>query len=183
VKAKTYTGSPPRRSAQLEKLGFEGATLVRRMRGEVRTEQYSVVNNLGQIVETGKRQRVTHALLSRYCRRGEISKAQFLAGERLAADAAHTEVSVKSLLNFEDRGGGDMHTAILKSGDQAAICRQRYDKAITAMGEELAPVVVYVAVLGGLPGDWAKAAKLPEKDGIARLRAGLQVLVRHYPIA
>lgn len=176
-------GAGKKRSAPRKKrpakpaLRIATAPDIRCERGETELEVYAVIDDAGRVVGRGNRQIVANHL-SRYCKRGEITQRQFVAGAKFARDQEGAVPDIRSCLNAQ-RGGGDAHEYMLAAGGAAVHALHAYSKALAALGP-LALIVTWVAVFGRPAASWATHHGRPARDGIAVLREGLQALADHY---
>lgn len=110
-----------------------------------------------------------------------VSREQFLAGERLRADHERAALSSRVTANWEmpaSRGQGGPAPLTLTDGAIAA--RQRFHKALDAVGEELAEILVQVCCLSAGIEQAERLLALPQRSGRVVLGLGLTALARHY---
>lgn len=110
-----------------------------------------------------------------------ISDVQFLAGERLRMDFERAMLARRITTNWDMAGAGGRSTpmaAELSDGTIAA--RQRYVKALEAVGPELASMLAQVCCLSAGLEQAERLLNLPQRSGKAVLGLGLTALARHY---
>lgn len=116
-----------------------------------------------------------------------ISESQFQAGERLRRDYETAQLMPRLTVNWEraasgeTRGSAGAHSA-LDISDRAQAARERVSGALSAVGAELARVLVDVCChLNGLE-QLEKASGWPQRSGKIVLQVALSALARHYRI-
>jgi hypothetical protein len=114
-----------------------------------------------------------------------IDAARFEAGERLRADVTFGRIvpglATQSWDGLGATGGRrPAASGIADLSDAAIAARQRVERALAAVGPELAPVLIDVCCeLKGL-GDVEKARRWPPRSAKVVLMMGLARLARHY---
>lgn len=117
-----------------------------------------------------------------------LSDVQFATGERLRRDftLAHLEPNVTAgwgeAMGRASRRGGSRHGAAGMS-DAVLAARQRYRKAIEAVGPELSGVLVDVCCFSKGLAEAEKAMGWPQRSGKLVLQLALSALARHYGLA
>ncbi len=117
-----------------------------------------------------------------------ISEAQFLAGERLRADFTFAQLQPRVTLNWDlaaTAGGGArrMPGGSADMADHVLAAGERVNRALKAVGPELAGVLVDVCCfLKGLE-DTERSVGWPQRSGKVVLQLALSALARHYGIA
>jgi hypothetical protein len=160
--------------------GAHLAPQVRVDRGEVGLEPRSITDeSTGRVLGVIQGDRVLDQL-SRYCKRGEISKDHREAGERFAVLVERMEVSVRSNLNREIPGESADTGIITKGNMMRLAARREVDRIEEAVGPVLLPVLYCVAVDGCPAGEWAESVGKPVRHGIAALCLALDALVRYW---
>lgn len=119
----------------------------------------------------------TQSLLQRYLARRSISGAQFQAGERLYAAREAAGASSAPIGSYAPKVDKSIRATSVLS---CAMADDRYKRALEAMGPGLAPIAVHVCINDQSAEEWARAKGKPLKDGIALLRAALDLLVDHW---
>lgn len=117
-----------------------------------------------------------------------ISEAQFQAGERLRANFSFAQLGPRVTANWDAALGaasGGRRTAAgagVELTDNALAARHRVNRALTAVGPELAGILVDVCCfLKGLE-DAERSAGWPQRSGKVVLQIALTHLARHYGI-
>jgi Domain of unknown function (DUF6456) len=118
-----------------------------------------------------------------------ISQAQFDAGERLRSDFWFAQMTPRVTVDWSSsapsqrgRRGGMAFRAVADLQDSVAGARERVRRALTAVGPELAGVLVDVCChLKGLE-QAERAAGWPQRSGKVVLQLALTRLARHYGI-
>lgn len=113
-----------------------------------------------------------------------ISPAEFQAGERFRRDFTLAGLMTRTTMNWEVFGGRtERRSGRGSSGliaDAAIDARQRVERALTALGPELAGVAIDVCChLKGLV-DVERRHGWPQRSGKVVLRLALSSLARHY---
>lgn len=114
-----------------------------------------------------------------------ISEAQFNAGERLRADYELGQLMPRLTVDYQraaDGGSGRRGGAIdhMEVSERALAARQRVARALSAVGPELASLLVDVCChLKGLE-QLERAAGWPQRSAKVVLQVGLSALARHY---
>ncbi len=110
-----------------------------------------------------------------------ISATQYVAGERLRADFERAMLSGRVTTNWDTAGtgsrGGNVAAEI---SDGALAARQRYQKAVEAVGPELAAILRQVCCMAAGIEAAERALDLPRRSGRAVLGLALTGLARHY---
>lgn len=155
------------------RLNSIGATEIRRLRGEVVTENHEVMNGDGTRTVLYNIDRVQNQM-QRLRRRGFICLHQCQAGERFAADYELSQVEMKSCLNVNEAKSTDA------PGMPAPVWGSyRVTSAVRILGP-LNGIVSAVVVEGRAASDWAEANKRTPRSGIDLLKFALDLLVTHY---
>jgi hypothetical protein len=118
-----------------------------------------------------------------------ITQAQFDAGERLRADFWFAQMTPRVTMNWSTvapmqrrRRAGMAYRSDSDVADTVAAAQTRVRRALSAVGPELAGVLVDVCChLKGLE-DAERAAGWPQRAGKVVLRIALTQLARHYGI-
>jgi hypothetical protein len=122
-------------------------------------------------------------LRTRRDRKGEplISDQQYLAGERLRMDFERAMLARRTTTNWDMAGaggrGGNMSAEL---SDQAIAARERYVKALEAVGPELSSILAQVCCLSAGLEQAERVLNLPQRSGKAVLGLALTALARHY---
>jgi len=110
-----------------------------------------------------------------------IGAAQFLAGERLRADYE------RACLERRTTASWDPSATVGRSGsrpseisDSAIAARQRLQRALDAVGPELAGILIQVCCLAAGIEQAERILELPQRSGKAVLGLALTGLARHY---
>jgi hypothetical protein len=113
-----------------------------------------------------------------------ISDSQYLAGERLRSDfeRAHFQGRVTTRWDLSATSGRSGGNAVAELSDGAIAARERYHRAIAAVGPELAGILVPVCCLAAGLEQAERLLNLPQRSGKAVLGLALTALVRHYGI-
>lgn len=110
-----------------------------------------------------------------------LGAEQFMAGERLRADYERSALAARVTADWSSpaarRGGGPGAMTIT---DAAIAARQRYHAALSAVGEELASILVQVCCLAAGIEQAERILDLPQRSGRAVLGLALTALARHY---
>jgi hypothetical protein len=111
-----------------------------------------------------------------------ISDAQYLAGERLRMDFERAMLARRTTTNWYmagagGRGGGN---AAAEMSDAAVTARERYVKALEAVGPELGSILAQVCCLAAGLEQAERVLNLPQRSGKAVLGLALTALARHY---
>src|SRR5690348_16197935 len=93
-----------RKAKAMERVNSIGGTEIRRLRGDIVTENVEVVNEGGTRTVLYNMDKV-QGQLKRMFNRGQICAHQYRAGERFAYDCEMAQVSMKSCLNVGVGGG------------------------------------------------------------------------------
>jgi len=118
-----------------------------------------------------------------------ISQAQFDAGERLRADFWFAQMTPRVTMNWSTiapqqrrRRSGMAFRSDADMTDNAAAARERLRRTLTAVGPELAGILIDVCChLKGLE-EAERAAGWPQRSGKVILGLALTRLARHYGI-
>jgi len=110
-----------------------------------------------------------------------LNEAQFRAGERLRGDFEKANLQPRVSANWEASvASGGRGSTVGDLSDFALDARRRVDKAIAAMGPELADVVLDVCCfLKGME-TLERERGWPPRSAKLLLRTALTVLARHY---
>ena len=110
-----------------------------------------------------------------------ISEAQYLAGEKLRMDFERALMARRTTTNWDVAGapsrGGN---AMAELSDGAIAARQRYMKALEAVGPELSSILTQVCCLSAGLEQAERVLNLPQRSGKAVLGLALTALARHY---
>lgn len=115
-----------------------------------------------------------------------IGDAEYLAGERLRADYTLAGLTKRTTMNWDalggpvERGRGGRDPDI---SDAAMAARSRVEAAFSAVGPDLAGVLVDVCCLLRTLGDVERARHYPARSGKVVLRLALSALARHYGLS
>jgi len=141
----------------------------RRARGE--TVDYE------ETIEAGvRRARVrSQTMLDRYLQRGQVTHRQFDAGERLYRLWRATGQAPKVTASYGLRVSGAPEVS-----DKQAAIRADVTKALRAMGDRLASILVHVCLCDEAAGDWGERHRGRPGDGIAVLRLALDSLADYW---
>jgi hypothetical protein len=122
-------------------------------------------------------------LMTRKDRSGQplISSVQYLAGERLRMDFERSMLSRRITTSWESAGsGGRGGNATAEMSDGAIAARQRYHKAMDAVGPELSSIILQVCCMASGIEQAERVLNLPQRSGKAVLGLALTGLARHY---
>ena len=110
-----------------------------------------------------------------------ISDAQYLAGERLRHDFERAMLSRRITTNWDMAGSGARGAnSTLELSDGAIAARERYIRALEAVGPELASILAQVCCLAAGLEQAERVLNLPQRSGKAVLGLALTALARHY---
>jgi hypothetical protein len=110
-----------------------------------------------------------------------IGDAQYLAGERLRMDFERALLARRTTTNWDMAGaGGRGGNVAAEISDQALAARERYVKALEAVGPELASILAQVCCLSAGLEQAERILNLPQRSGKAVLGLALTALARHY---
>jgi Domain of unknown function (DUF6456) len=109
-----------------------------------------------------------------------ISDAQYLAGERLRADFERTMLARRITSNWDFSAGGVSGNLSAELSDGAIAARQRYERAIAAVGPELSSILSRVCCMAEGIEQAERVLNLPQRSGKAILGLALTALARHY---
>jgi hypothetical protein len=109
-----------------------------------------------------------------------ISDAQYLAGERLRSDFERALLARRTTTNWEMAGAGGRGGQPAEPSEQALAARQRYAKAMAAVGPELGSILAQVCCLSAGLEQAERLLNLPQRSGKAVLGLALTALARHY---
>ena len=121
-------------------------------------------------------------LRTRLGKRGEplISTEQYLAGERLRLDFERSMMVRRTTTSWDMAGAGSRGNASLDVSDAAIASRQRFHKAMDAVGPELASILYQVCCMAAGLEQAERLLNLPQRSGKAVLGLALTSLARHY---
>jgi hypothetical protein len=122
-------------------------------------------------------------LRTRRDRNGEplISDQQYLAGERLRMDFERATLARRTTTNWDMAGaGGRGGNVSADLSDQAIAARERYARALEAVGPELSSILAQVCCLSAGLEQAERVLNLPQRSGKAVLGLALTALARHY---
>lgn len=113
-----------------------------------------------------------------------LAEAEAIAGERLRADFTRAGLTPAVTQRWEERtSGGGARGAGRDLSDMAIDARSRIDAAVTAVGPELAGILLDVCCfLKGLE-TVERERQWPARSAKLLLKAGLGALARHYGLA
>jgi len=135
---------------------------------------------LEETVQAGvKRARVrSQSMLDRYLLRGQISRRQYDAGERLHRAWRASGAAPMVVANYGPRikGGNEMT-------ERQAVQRADVTAALVALGTRLASVLIHVCLCDEAAGDWGGHHRGRATDGIPILRLALDSLADHWGMA
>jgi hypothetical protein len=110
-----------------------------------------------------------------------IGDAQYLAGERLRMDFERAMLARRTTTNWNTAGAGTSGGGVAAElSDGAIAARQRYVKALEAVGPELASILAQVCCLSAGLEQAERLLNLPQRSGKAVRGLGLTALARHY---
>jgi hypothetical protein len=109
-----------------------------------------------------------------------ISDMQFLAGERLRAEFERALMGRRVTMNWDAAGAGGRGHSGTDISDAAIAAKDRYRKALDAVGPELGAILVQVCCLEYGIEQAERVLALPQRSGKAVLGLGLTALARHY---
>jgi hypothetical protein len=110
-----------------------------------------------------------------------ISDAQYLAGERLRMDFERAMLARRTTMNWDMAGtGGRGGNAAAEMSDRALAARERYMRALEAVGPELGSILAQVCCLAAGLEQAERMLDLPQRSGKAVLGLALTSLARHY---
>ena len=166
AKRKTSGPNPgPAKSADFGPLGIEG----RIAKGDL--------VRLEETMQAGQRRARIHnqTMMDRYLQRGQVSRRQFDAAERLHAlwRAAGSAQGVVATYGIRIKGRGDL-------SERQSVLRAEVTKTLSLLGSRLASVLVHVCLCDGAAGDWGERHRGKATDGIAVLRLALDSLADHW---
>ena len=166
--AKRKTAGPkpdPAKAADFGSLGIEG----RIAKGDL--------VRLEETMQAGQRRARVHSqtMIDRYLQRGQITRRQFDAAEKLHAlwRAAGSAQGVVATYGIRIKGRGDL-------SERQSILRAEVTKTLSRLGSRLASVLVHVCLCDDAAGDWGERHRGKATDGIALLRLALDTLADHW---
>jgi hypothetical protein len=110
-----------------------------------------------------------------------IQDQQYLAGERLRMDFERAMLARRTTTNWDMAGaGGRGGNVAADLSDQALAARERYVKAMEAVGPELSSILAQVCCLSAGLEQAERVLNLPQRSGKAVLGLALTALARHY---
>lgn len=110
-----------------------------------------------------------------------ISDAQYLAGERLRRDFERAMLARRTTLDWDMASTGVRGPrAAAEPGDGTIAARERYMRALDAVGPELASILAQVCCLAAGIEQAERVLNLPQRSGKAVLGLALTALARHY---
>lgn len=111
-----------------------------------------------------------------------ISDEQFVAGEKLRSDHERSMLAGRVTANWDFSASASRSgfNAAADVSDGAMAARQRYHKALEAVGPELASILVQVCCLSAGIEQAERILDLPPRSGKAVLGLALTGLARHY---
>jgi hypothetical protein len=113
-----------------------------------------------------------------------ISDVQYLAGERLRHDFERAMLARRTTTNWEEAGAGSRSSNVAAElSDGALAARQRFHKALAAVGPELAGILQHVCCMSAGLEEAERRLELPQRSGKAVLGLALTALARHYGLS
>ncbi len=110
-----------------------------------------------------------------------LTEAQYLAGERLRMEFERSMLARRTTTNWDMAGtGGRGGNAAVEMSDGAIAARQRYHKAMEAVGPELSSIILQVCCMAAGLEQAERVLNLPQRSGKAVLGLALTALARHY---
>jgi hypothetical protein len=111
-----------------------------------------------------------------------ISESQFAAGERLRRDFERAQLQGRVTTNWDPSAAArrGASNAPAELADSALAARERYHRALAAVGPELSAILVPVCCLSSGLEQAERLLQLPQRSGKAVLGLALNALVRHY---
>jgi hypothetical protein len=111
-----------------------------------------------------------------------ISDVQFVAGEKLRFDYERALLATRVTANWDvsATAGRAGRNGAADISDGALAARQRYHKALDAIGPELSGIVVQICCLSAGIEQAERLLDLPQRSGKAVLGLALTALARHY---
>jgi len=110
-----------------------------------------------------------------------ISDAQYLAGERLRIDFERAMLARRTTMNWDmAAAGGRGGNVSAEMSDGALAARERYMRALDAVGPELGSILAQVCCLAAGLEQAERMLNLPQRSGKAVLGLALTALARHY---
>lgn len=110
-----------------------------------------------------------------------ITEAQYLAGERLRMEFERSMLARRTTTNWDMAGtGGRGGNTAAEMSDGAIAARQRYHKAMEAVGPELSSILLQVCCMAAGLEQAERVLSLPQRSGKAVLGLALTALARHY---
>ncbi|MEO0620045.1 MAG: DUF6456 domain-containing protein [Pseudomonadota bacterium] len=117
-----------------------------------------------------------------------ISASQFTAGERLRQDFLRGQMQARVTADWSSALSGHAPRRTdgegrLELSDAALSAKQRFYRALDAVGEELSDVLIWVCCDGRGLREVEMSAGWPQRSGKVMLQTALQALARHYGLA
>jgi hypothetical protein len=109
-----------------------------------------------------------------------IDDSQYLAGERLRLDFERAMLGRRTTTNWDSAGSGRGGNTAAELSDGAIAARQRYHKAMEAVGPELSSILMHVCCMASGIEQAERMLNLPSRSGKAVLGLALTGLARHY---
>lgn len=110
-----------------------------------------------------------------------LSDTQYLAGERLRADFERAMLMRRVTVNWDTAGTGSRGgNAAADLSDGAIAARQRYHRALDAVGPELSGILSRICCMAEGLEQAERELGLPQRSGKAVLGLALNALARHY---
>lgn len=128
---------------------------------------------------------LTATPLDRYHRRGLIDDRRWQAGERLRADFHRAQLGARVTLSYAaPTGAGQDVGWQMPAGDRQAEARDRWRRALAALGPGLAALVAAAvceeATAADLGARLGRSGRNAEVAGMTALAIGLDLLADHY---
>lgn len=152
-----------------------------------RARQDELVTDLVNDGELGavKRKRVLRQVpLDRYLGRGEITRAQHDAGEKLQLLYERSGLRQRTTMRYAPRiDSGGLQAPGGAQSDTRLEVMKRLRRALDAVGPMGRGILWAVCCDGRMAGDWAVGAGYRNRDGIVLLRFALDLLAAHFGFA
>ena len=166
ARRKTTSLKPdPAKAADFGPLGVEG----RIAKGDL--------VRLEETMQAGQRRARIHnqTMMDRYLQRGQVSRRQFDAAERLHSlwRAAGSAQGVVATYGIRIKGRGDL-------SERQGVLRAEVTRTLSRLGSRLASVLVHVCLCDEAAGEWGERHRGKATDGIAVLRLALDTLADHW---
>lgn len=109
-----------------------------------------------------------------------IGDEQYLAGERLRMDFERAMLGKRTTMNWDLAGTGARGGGAPDFSDAALAAKERYHRAMEAVGQELASILHQVCCMAAGLEQAERRLELPQRSGKAVLGLALTALARHY---